>query len=232
MTEATILEPSAAYALWAGQYPARAHNPVMQAEERAMLSMLPNDLRSRSVLDAGCGSGRYLLHAWHRGAARLAGIDLSAPMLDRAKDELAHAADRVPLTLSVGSVTALPIGTGEADITLCGLVLGHVPDLERALGELARATRPGGIVLCSDFHPVGHALGWLRDFRVDGQRYAARHTPHFYSDWHRACEMAGLTIEDVREPMLDPADIPAGARFDPVALAVPVVLAFRLQRRT
>jgi malonyl-CoA O-methyltransferase len=203
----------------------------MQAEERAMLAMLPADLHGQSVLDAGCGSGRYLLHAWRRGASRLTGVDLSAPMLARAQAELAQVRERAALALSVGSVASLPVRDGDADVTLCGLVLGHVPDLAGALAELARATRPGGAVLCSDFHPIGHALGWLRDFRIDGRRYAARHTPHLYSHWHRACAAAGLAIEDVREPMLDPADIPPGARFDPAALAVPVALVFRLQRR-
>lgn len=231
MNRATLLEPEAAYALWAAHYPAHAHNPVMQAEERAMLAMLPADLRGRAVLDAGCGSGRYLLHAWRRGATCLTGVDLSAPMLARADAELAPVRAHAQLALSIGSLTSLPVGDGAADVTVCGLAIGHVTDLAGALAELARATRPGGTVLCSDFHPIGHALGWLRDFKVDGQRYAARHTPHLYSHWHRACADAGLAIVDVREPMLDPADIPPGARFDAAALAVPVALVFRLQRR-
>jgi len=47
---------------------------------------------------------------------------------------------------------------------------------------------------------------------------------------HRACAALDLVIEEVREPMLDPADIPAGAHFDPIALHVPVALVFRLRR--
>jgi malonyl-CoA O-methyltransferase len=79
-----ILEPSSAYALWAADYPPHAHNPLMQAEERAMLSLLPAGLRGRAVLDAGCGSGRYLIHTLQRGARRVVGLDLSAEMLARA----------------------------------------------------------------------------------------------------------------------------------------------------
>jgi len=230
VTHATVLDAEAAYALWAANYPARAHNPVMQAEERVMLAMLPGDLHGQSILDAGCGSGRYLLHAQRRGASRLTGIDASQAMLGRAATELAHIGDATGLRLVAGSVMDLPVADAVSDITICGLVLGHVPGLARALGELARATRPGGYILCSDFHPIGHALGWLRDFRLDGRRYAARHFPHLYSHWHQACVAAGLVIEEVHEPMLDPADIPAGAHFDPAALSVPVALAFRLRR--
>ncbi len=85
MTDTPTLEPAAAYALWAADYPPTAHNPLMQAEERAMLSLLPGDLGGMRVLDAGCGSGRYLLHSRRRGARRLLGIDLSAEMLARAR---------------------------------------------------------------------------------------------------------------------------------------------------
>src|SRR4029453_13508567 len=83
-----MLDPAAAYALWAASYPPHAHNPLMLAEERAMLALMPADLRGRAVLDAGCGSGGYVLPALQRGARRVLGVDLSAEMLDRASAEL------------------------------------------------------------------------------------------------------------------------------------------------
>ncbi|HEX7813542.1 class I SAM-dependent methyltransferase [Dyella sp.] len=230
MSTTPVLEPAKAYALWAASYPAHAHNPVMQAEERAMLSLMPSALHDVTVLDAGCGSGRYMLHALRRGATQVAGVDLSHDMLARAHDELDAWQDQAMLSLVQGEVSALPLPDAWADLTLCGLVLGHEARLRESLAELHRVTRPGGIVLCSDFHPIGHALGWLRDFKVDGRRYAAYHVSHLYSHWHAACAELGLVIERVLEPMLDPADIPAGAHFDPVALHVPVALVLRLRR--
>jgi malonyl-CoA O-methyltransferase len=230
MTGTPILEPAAAYALWANSYPARAHNPVMLAEERAMLGLLPPDLRGLSIVDAGCGSGRYMRHAIERGAAYVHGVDLSPEMLERAAVALDDDRGAAHVALALGSLDALPLPDGIADITLCGLVIGHLEELEPSLRELRRVTRPGGIVLCSDVHPTGHALGWLRDFKSAGRRYAARHTAHFYSHWHTACARLGLIIEHVLEPMLDPADIPGGAHFDRIALDVPVALVFQLRR--
>jgi malonyl-CoA O-methyltransferase len=230
MTRPAILEPAEAYALWAASYPAHAHNPVMQAEERAMLGLMPANLQQRTVLDIGCGSGRYMLHALRRGAARVSGIDLSPEMLQRADAELDAFRPHAEVELSLGSLAALPLPGAMADLTICGLVVGHLQDLHQALAELRRVTRPGGTLLCSDVHPIGHALGWVRDFRAGGQRYAARHTQHLYSHWHAACAALGLQIERVLEPMLDPADIPADAHFDRMALEVPVALVFQLRR--
>lgn len=224
-----LLDPVEAYALWAPSYPAHAHNPLMQAEERAMLALMPDDLHGRAVLDAGCGSGRYMRHLLKRGANRVAGVDLSLPMLQRAAAELASHPSGAICTLEQGSLDALPTVDDWADLTVCGLAVGHLEKLQPVLAELCRVTRPGGVVLCSDVHPIGHALGWLRDFKAGGRRYAVRHTQHLYSHWHAACSALGLAIETVVEPMLDPADIPPGAHFDPAALQVPVALVFRLR---
>jgi malonyl-CoA O-methyltransferase len=235
-----VLEPAAAYALWANDYPPFAHNPLMHAEERAMLALLPGDLRGRAILDAVCGSGRYFLQSWRRGAQRVLGIDLSAEMLARARAELrmkneelrkAHAqSSMLNAQFIQASLDFIPLGNGWADITICGLTLGHLSDLDAPLAELRRVTRRGGTLLCSDFHPIGHALGWRREFSSGARRYAVRHTSHLYSDWQRASRSLGLEIVQVLEPCLDPADIPADARFDPAALEVPVVLVFELRR--
>lgn len=40
------------------------------------------DLRGKTVLDLGCGSGRYLAEALDRGAARVVGVDLAPEMLE------------------------------------------------------------------------------------------------------------------------------------------------------
>lgn len=230
MSVIPILEPRAAYALWAATYPAHAHNPVMRAEERAMLGLLPADLAGMTVVDAGCGSARYMRHALSRGAAQVVGVDLSPEMLAEAAATMRATPTQARVSLMQGDMRALPLADGFADLTVSGLVVGHVPSLDDALKELARVTRHGGIVLCSDVHPTGAALGWRRDFAFHGRRFAVRHATHLYGHWHAACADHGLAIDAVLEPMLDPADIPEGAHFDPLALEVPVALVFRMRR--
>jgi malonyl-CoA O-methyltransferase len=221
MNDPRELDPVEGYALWAASYPAHAHNPFMLAEERAMLALLPPSLHGLRVLDVGCGSGRYLLHARQRGATLL-GIDQSGQMLARAR--------AVDLPVTQGSVTSVPVVDGWADMVVCALTLGHVADLHGALGELARVLKPSGTLLCSDFHPIAEALGWKRTFAVADQRYAVRYTTHRYSDWHAASKAAGLCIEEVSEPQLSAADIVAGQHFDRRALQVPVAIVFKMSK--
>jgi malonyl-CoA O-methyltransferase len=221
MSDAQELDPVAGYDLWAAHYPPFSHNPFMLAEERAMLALLPDALTGVQVLDVGCGSGRYLLHARRRGAAPV-GVDRSLRMLALARDR--------DLAVIQGSVTDVPVIDGWAEVLVCALTLGHIADLRSGLTELARVLGPGGTLLCSDFHPGAAALGWQRTFVHYHQRYAVRYTTHHYSDWHGASRAAGLRIEEVIEPRLNAADIRAGQRFDARALEVPVAIVFRMSK--
>ena len=153
------LEPQAAYALWAETYPPYAHNALMALEQRTVLSLLPN-LAGRTVIDAGCGSGRYLQELRKLGAAPI-GLDLSEPMLAKAR--------AITSRVARANLCALPIESASVDVIVCGLALGDVPNLEIALGEMARVLRAGGCVVYSVVHPIGGSAGWLRTFEAQGR---------------------------------------------------------------
>ncbi len=98
----------------------------------------------RDVLEVGCGTGLVLLRI--REFARLAkGVDLSPGMLERAQAR--------GLDVQLGSATDLPFEPNKFDVTCSFKVLAHVPDIERALSEMARVTRPGGVVLAEFYNP-------------------------------------------------------------------------------
>ena len=92
-----------------------------------------------SVLDVGCGNGRYLgalLGRGHRGL--LCGADLSPGMLRSARP-FAGAAP-----LLVVDAQALPFEDNSFDVTLAMHMLYHVPDRSVAIAELRRVLRPMG----------------------------------------------------------------------------------------
>jgi malonyl-CoA O-methyltransferase len=186
------IDPQAAYALWANQYPPRPHNALMEAEQQAVLALLP-DVHGLTVLDAGCGTGRYLQELKARGAFAI-GMDLSAAMLARART----VSDRV----TRADLRALPFDAGSIDVVVCGLALGDVSELEVVLGEIARVIRAGGCAIYSVVNPDGEALGWSRTFESDGRRLAIDGFWHSVDRHRQACAAAGLSIDEWREPQL------------------------------
>lgn len=109
------------------------------------------DLRDvRQALDAGCGTGAFLLPlaralAPHGGTA--IGLDLSEGVLSTARERVA--AEQLPVTCQIGDVEALPFADGAFDLVLANFMLYHVPDKDRAIGELRRVLRPGGTLLAA-----------------------------------------------------------------------------------
>jgi malonyl-CoA O-methyltransferase len=187
---AETLAPQDAYALWAETYPPFAHNALMAVEQQTVRSLLP-DLAGRTVIDAGCGSGRYLRELRALGASPI-GLDLSAPMLARAR--------AITSEVVRGNLCALPIDSTSVDVIVCGLALGDVPNLEIALVEMARVLRPGGCVVYSVVHPAGGPAGWSRTFQAQGRTMAVDGFWHTVEDHRQACAAAGLTITAWEEP--------------------------------
>src|SRR5688572_17309915 len=99
--------------------------------------------RGGDVLEAGCGTG-LILERISRFARTARGIDLSGGMLARA-----HARG---LEVAQASVTALPYRDDSFDVVCSFKVLAHVEDIETALSEMARVTRPGGHVLAEFYN--------------------------------------------------------------------------------
>ncbi|MGE3674123.1 MAG: class I SAM-dependent methyltransferase, partial [Polyangiaceae bacterium] len=98
----------------------------------------------RDVLEVGCGTG-LVLSRIARFAKHAQGLDLSPGMLEKAKER--------GLDVTLGSATDLPFPDASFDVTCSFKVLAHVPDLEKALSEMARVTRPGGMVLAELYNP-------------------------------------------------------------------------------
>jgi ubiquinone/menaquinone biosynthesis C-methylase UbiE len=97
--------------------------------------------RGMAVLDAGCGTGALAdALALRDPMARITGIDISPAFLDAARA-------RVPSgDFRQGDLCALDLHGGVFDAALSLLVLQFVPDRAKAVAEMLRVTRPGGLV--------------------------------------------------------------------------------------
>ena len=112
----------------------------------------------RRVLEVGCGWGELAEWIEQDTGADAVAIDLSPRMVELARQRGVDA--------RVADVQELPFDDGEFDCAVAAWMLYHVPDLDRALGELVRVLGRGGRLVAatnSAFH-----LQELRDLVGSG----------------------------------------------------------------
>ena len=99
------------------------------------------------VLDAGCGEGRHCFGVLERGA-HVIGVDLDRASLRPAVGGLRERAAQLGSlgAMLQGDAFHLPFADETFDRVICAEVMEHVHDYRGAARELARVTRPEGVV--------------------------------------------------------------------------------------
>ena len=124
------------------------------------------DREGAVVVDIGCGGGTYT-RAWSElGAARVVGVDSSAPQLDSARAE--HGS--LPgVEFRLGDAADTGLTSGWADVVFARALVHHIADLAPVVAEARRVLRPGGSYLVQDRTPddvalpgsTDHPRGWF-----------------------------------------------------------------------
>jgi len=137
----TELEPAA----YAGWFESDLGRRIWEDERRALYEVM-GEVAARHVLDVGSGDGRLARELTERGAHVVA-LDRSEAML-RA---IAAADDGRPSpTRVLGDALELPFPDESFDLTVAVTVLCFIDRATGAVRELARVTKPGGIVLLGE----------------------------------------------------------------------------------
>lgn len=117
----------------------------------ALLALIDPSL---TVGDLGCGTGQVSeLVAPH--VAKVVAVDGSTDMVQAARKRLKGLHPTTGLRsgqidVRRGDMEALPIGDAQLDVAIVALVLHHVPEPPRALGEVHRVLKSGGRILIVD----------------------------------------------------------------------------------
>jgi ubiquinone/menaquinone biosynthesis C-methylase UbiE len=136
-----------------------------------MLSQyVPRD-STATIVDLGCGTGRFTQALADHYLARVCGIDPSRKMLTMARQAVSS-----PLVhLVQGDAESIPLADSEADLVFLSMVYHHIQDKGKALDEFARVLKEDGSLCirtgsadCLDSYP------WLQFFPSARQIEASR----------------------------------------------------------
>jgi ubiquinone/menaquinone biosynthesis C-methylase UbiE len=137
-------------------------------------------------LDVGCGTGAFTELVLKRCAPK------SVSGIDPAPAQIEHARKHFPAAdFRTGEATTLPFGDAQFDIVASALVINFIPDRPKALTEMRRVLRDGGVVA---------AYLWDRSAAAD----LSPHSPMEHG-------LLKIGVESLRPPAA-PESTPGGAK--------------------
>ncbi len=173
-TEMDTRSVAQAYGRWAPVYDAifgpvfrQGRNAAVQAAERV----------GGRILEVGVGTGLSLPRYSRRN--RIVGIDISEPMLDKARERVRRQNLSHVESIQLGDAERLDFPDASFDVVVAQYVVTAIPNPERALNEFIRVVRPGGEIILTTrigaegglrgaiegvLMPLTSRLGWRTEF--------------------------------------------------------------------
>ena len=124
-------------------------DPAASRKFERILALVAETLPAESLLDVGCGDGRFLagIARMPDRPRRLAGTDISARILETARRWAER--DGFEVELIRANMERLPFADASFDRVLTVQVIEHLLDPESGVRELARVLRPEGRMILS-----------------------------------------------------------------------------------
>ena len=119
-------------------------------------------LQGKTVLEAGCGAGRFS-EIFLQAGAELYSLDLSSAV-DAARENCKHFSNH---HICQASILAMPFSAESFDIVVCIGVVQHTPDPEETIAALAQMVKPGGKLFIDHYtsdYPMSAVRQALRRF--------------------------------------------------------------------
>ena len=185
--------------------PVELPDPAVSRKFERILVLVAETLPAESMLDVGCGDGRFLagIARMPNCPRRLVGADISARILETARRWAERDGFKVELTRA--NMERLPFADASFDRVLTVQVIEHLLDPDTGVRELARVLRPEGrLILSTDSsrNYVSRTINAPRSLVIAALRLRGRrlkiHFPHrdFGLDEIRGMiERAGLIVE-------------------------------------
>jgi len=193
-SKSPLLSPKAAYQRWAAHY--EGGDNLMHVLDRELVeaSLGAIDLQGKTMLDFGCGTGRYWPYLQQKAVGALIGCDISPAMLDglRERHPGAQAYEikdhRMPF-----------LENRSVDILFSTLAIGHFPELKPYFEEWNRVLGDNGWIFFTGNHPKVLKMGAERTFDLRGKRYRIRNYIHDLAAIRSTAQALGWREQSFRE---------------------------------
>jgi 2-polyprenyl-6-hydroxyphenyl methylase/3-demethylubiquinone-9 3-methyltransferase len=142
--------------------------PKIHRAATDLARLLPgNELRGRSFLDVGCGSGIHALAALRLGAASVLGIDIDPQSVAATRQTLERHAPGEPWDVRAASILdTSPRDLGSFDVVYSWGVLHHTGDMWRAIACTAALVNPNGRLAIALYRQTRLCPLWKIEKRV------------------------------------------------------------------
>jgi len=139
------MEDSRTFDPWPERYDQWFETPIgklIKAYETELILDMLSPSRGERILDAGCGTGVFTRDVIDSGA-RVVGLELSFPMLVRAAEKRLGSL----FSMVLGDMARLPFKDEMFDKSISITAIEFIKDTRRAVDELFRVTKPGGLIV-------------------------------------------------------------------------------------
>lgn len=114
------------------------------------------ELAPSKVLDVATGTGDLAMEAVRQLNCEVYGVDISAGMLQLAREKVRKAGMQERIHLQEGDSESLPYATDTFDVLICAFGVRNFEHLESGLQEMLRCLRSGGELVILEFsRPAG-----------------------------------------------------------------------------
>lgn len=199
------------------QMPRSIHGLAAAGEWHVFKSLLP-ELRSKSVLDLGCGFGWHCRFAREQQASIVTGVDISEKMLVKARMQT----DDPAISYLQMPIEDIDFAESQFDVVISSLAFHYIESFEAVCRKVHHCLKDGGAFIFSVEHPIftsrqeqdwhydnlGTRLHWPVDhYQSEGLRETAFLTAGVMK-YHRTISTyindligAGFSLKAVKEPM-------------------------------